>query len=127
MPLRIASTVTFVPNSTILRAIDSACSLSAIYTPSIVGLPLFARCSHLTLFGSASSMFMVMTEPTQFTSGFIVHLVVALVFVWFFAGSGLRPAPCPSLDKTVFHRRNRNDRAADSAEPWLRLRNGHGT
>jgi periplasmic protein TonB len=43
-----------------------------------------------------------MRQPAQFTSGFIVHLVFALVFVWFFAGSRLSPAPAPPDKRLVW-------------------------
>jgi periplasmic protein TonB len=43
-----------------------------------------------------------MRQPTQFTSGFIVHLVFALVFVWLFAGSRLSPAPAPPDKRLVW-------------------------
>jgi len=43
-----------------------------------------------------------MRQPTQFASGFVIHLVVAILFAWLFAGPQLAPAPAPSTKTLVW-------------------------
>jgi periplasmic protein TonB len=43
-----------------------------------------------------------MRQPTQFTSGLVIHLALAVVFVWLLPGTDLTPAPEPAVKTLVW-------------------------